>query len=142
MRSRPRTTPPRWPFWVLLAAWVCANSPQAATYAFLSWMAEARSFTHQQRLTAEVASLLGGGAAERETEMAKTETEAPNRPPTAVPAEAVLKKIQLSLELVAEVLPPALRADRRMIALSMPLKALRAPPPHEPPREIAGKESV
>jgi hypothetical protein len=50
----------RWPFWLLIAAWVCANSPQAATYAVLDWVASARHFSHQQQLAREVAHLLAG----------------------------------------------------------------------------------
>ena len=60
MRRAEHTTSRRWPFWLLIAAWVSANSPQAATYAVLAWLADARSFSHQHRLTLDVAHLLAG----------------------------------------------------------------------------------
>jgi len=108
-RFRRRLSASPWPFWLLIAAWVCANAPQAALYAGLAWLAEARSFTHQQRLTVEVAYLLGGDAT-RTAEAAKvaaTRTDAPAKAPTAVPADAVLKKIVLALGRGAEIRMPA-----------------------------------
>ena len=66
-----RNPSPRWPFWLLIAAWVCANSPQAATYAVLSWMAEAGSFSHQKQLSREVAFLLAGEKAPVEMDARK-----------------------------------------------------------------------
>lgn len=129
--SRNRTTA-RWPFWLLLAAWFCANSPQAATYAVLTWFGEARHFTHQQRLTAEVAHVLTG---EKAPGLLAVLKDAPTRPfaPT-VPTEAALKKIELAVEFTAEVLPPALREKVRVArAMSLP-DARREAPPHEPPR--------
>lgn len=125
----------RWPFWLLIAAWVCANSPQAATYAFLTWLAEARSFAHQQRLTIEVAFLLGGEKAPER--VARTENTAPAQPPPAVPPEAVLKKLPLALERATE--SPLPRND------STPLRAgaiqfldtMRPPPLLGPPRTMA-----
>lgn len=108
-RFRRRLSASPWPFWLLIAAWGCANAPQAALYAGLAWLAEARSFTHQQRLTVEVAYLLGGDAArpERAGAIAATRTAATPKAPTAVPADAVLKKIVLALERGAEIRMPA-----------------------------------
>jgi hypothetical protein len=138
-RCRRRLSASPWPFWLLIAAWVCANAPQAALYAGLAWLAEARSFSHQQRLTVEVAYLLGGDAArpERTGAIAATRTAATPKAPTAVPADAVLKRLPLYLEQTADVLPPALGAGRpREIARAAP-DTLRAPPPHGPPRAAA-----
>lgn len=122
----------RWPFWLLLAAWVCANSPQAATYALLAWLGEARHFSHQQRLTAEVASLLAG---ERAPGPGVAMTDAPAKPPAPpLPAEAVLKKLDLAVE--RTVGPQFRQAAGKICGASgwtMP-DPRRAPPPHEPPR--------
>lgn len=139
MRARFRSTAPRWPFWLLLAAWFCANSPQAATYALLGWVAEARSFSHQQRLTTEVAFLLGGEkAAARETAVAATAHSVPEKTPPLIPTEAVLKKLPLyAAEGLAEVWPPAERAQIfRAVGLAWS-GAGRAPPLPEPPRDVA-----
>ena len=124
--------PARWPFWLLLAAWFCANSPQAATYALLTWLGEARHFSHQQRLTAEVAAVLTG--AEAPIVFAAV-TAAPARPfAPLVAADTTLKKIELAVERTAEVLPPAEREKVRVArAMALP-EPRRVAPPHDPPR--------
>lgn len=131
-RSARAHSPARWPFWLLVAAWLCANSPQTLTYELVVWGGSARHFTHQQRLTAEVASLLAGGPAP-EAVVAKSESPAkPFAPP--VPAEATLKKIELAMQRAAEWLPSALRAQVRCALTQTLPDPLRAAPPHEPPR--------
>ena len=129
--SRKRS-PARWPFWLLLAAWFCANSPQAATYALLTWLGEARHFSQQQRLTAEVAAVLTGAEAPVAFAAAPDTTVRPFAPP--VPADATLKKIELAVERTVEVLPSAVREKMRVArAMALP-EPRRAAPPHEPPR--------
>lgn len=131
-RNRP---PARWPFWLLLVAWACANSPQIALYAVLTWAGEARHFTHQQRLTAEVAHVLTG---QPTPSLLAAMKEAPPRPfAPVVPAEATLKKIELALERTTDVLPPE-SGQRTYLsrAASLP-DSRREAPPHEPPRGVA-----
>lgn len=53
-----------------------------------------------------------------------------------VPAETGLKKIELSVEQVTEVLPPALRAAHEVAGDIACPEARRAPPLQEPPRLI------
>jgi hypothetical protein len=137
MKPRRPSRSPQWPFWLLIAAWVCVNSPQVAVYATLSWLAEARSFTHQQRLVADVAHLLGGGEAAPSRiaqTLARAKAHEPARPLPPVPAEAVLKKMPLAFERTAEFLPPALRAGFPRAAAQACPENFRAPPPHGPPR--------
>ena len=124
----------RWPFWLLLGAWLCANSPQAATYAFLSWAAEARSFSHQQRLTTDVAFVLAGENRPAESAVAATAPSAPFAP--AIPADAVLKKLDLAVEGTIHVLTFPLRAPEPA-PLRLELAGVgRSAPPHEPPRAL------
>ena len=124
----------RWPFWLLIVAWVCANSPQVAAYALLTWIGEARSFSHQQRLTAEVAHVLTGTKAAERISWTKN-TEATERPfAPLVPVEATLKKIQLAVEETADLLPPDARAQRRIAGSEARREAWLDAPPHEPPR--------
>ncbi len=117
---------------LLLVAWFCANSPQTALFSVLSWVDEARHFSHQQRLVADVAHLLGG-----ETPPAKYATlpaDAPADPLPPVPIGAVLKKIDLTLEVASSLAPP-MTEDGRLRAGALPwAEAMRAAPPHEPPR--------
>jgi hypothetical protein len=123
---------PRWPFWLLLVAWICANSPQIAIFTALTWLDAGRDFSHQQRLTQQVAFMLGGETAPGI--VAKAVEEAPVQPLPPLPPDAFAKKIQLSVERSAEFLPPALRAGRPESAEISCRDAERAPPPHGPPR--------
>lgn len=127
-----KSSPARWPFWLLIAAWICANTPQSALFATMSWLAESRHFTHQQRLSAQVAHLLGG---ERMPERVDVVTGEPYRqPPPALPADTALKKIVLALESDGADLKPAeLVGGRKRIAAKLP-DMRREPPPDEPPR--------
>lgn len=132
MRRPAPLSPPRWPFWLLIAAWVCANSPQAATYAVLTWLAEARTFSHQQRLTVDVAFLLGGEKAPARITHAESAPSA--ELPPAVPADAVLKKLPLALERTAETPDAPDRRERWRPGSPGWPAALRAPPLLGPPR--------
>jgi hypothetical protein len=129
--SRNRSTA-RWPFWLLIAAWVCANSPQAATYALLTWFGEARHFSHQQRLTAEVAHVFTG---EKSPAMAVVALDVSERPfAPMVPSDATLRKIELAVERMADSPPLAVRENARVAhAIRWPDRLGEAPP-HEPPR--------
>jgi hypothetical protein len=125
----------RWPIWLLLAAWICANSPQAATYAFLEWAAEARNFSHQKRLTRDVAFLLAGAKAEAEPTAVEATPVAPPMQP-AIPPEAVLKRLDLAMESSV----PSF--ESRLVTALSPGRAVqlsglgRPAPPHEPPRRF------
>lgn len=123
---------PRWPFWLLLLAWMCANSPQAAVYATLSWLAEARHFSHQHRLTLAVAELLGGSASSAPV-VAVAPADAPVKAPP-VPPEAVLKKLHLAIERRTDFLPTAPQSDAYPATVCQVPDRRRAPPPHGPPR--------
>lgn len=124
----------RWPFWLLLAAWFCANSPQAATYEVVVWLGSARHFSHQQRLTAEVVLALTGRSLESIPVVAKSAPAKPSVPP--VPVEAMLKKIELAVQDTSEWLPPDVLALVRAESAPLMPDSFRAAPPHEPPRLV------
>jgi hypothetical protein len=46
-------------FWILIVAWICANNPQAAVVATMSWIQEAHRRSSHQNLNLTVAELLG-----------------------------------------------------------------------------------
>jgi hypothetical protein len=109
MRPSPRNKqPPGWPFWLLLAAWFCANTPQAVTYDLMVWAKGSRHFSHQDRLKADVARLLAGGTAPVALRAARPAPAQPSSCP--IPAEAVLKKPDLSAPLAVDSFVPASRA--------------------------------
>lgn len=125
----------RWPFWLLLAAWVCANSPQAAIYATLSWLAEAPSFAHQRQLTWDVAHLLSGEKPpERFATLAKRPLQEPLRNSVPIPEEAVLRKLHLAGEKTGELPSPLLAAGKYANATTSMRDRWRAPPLLGPPR--------
>lgn len=134
--SRPaQSRPARWPFWLLVAAWGCANGPQAAVYATVAWLVEARSFSHQHDLTRSVAHLLKGERAAGRVALVlqrNAPAAAPETPP--VPVEAVLRGIVLGLEVVPSFAAPVTPA-RRLLAAELRLPpSWRAAPPLGPPR--------
>ncbi|MEO7597453.1 MAG: hypothetical protein ABIV50_00870 [Opitutus sp.] len=123
-----------WPFWLLLAAWFCANIPQGVSYVTAVWVGEGRTFSHQQRLETEVAKLLDG---EETSPLFASVPDGPAAPGnTAIPVEQSLKKFELALE--SE--PDALTATSSVVVLiDAPRDACglgRAAPPVEPPRVL------
>ncbi len=134
MNSRPARSPAGWPFWLLLAAWVCANTPPIAMCALLVWLGEARHFSHQQRLTAEVAELLTGQRSPGV--LAAAQQAAAPAPLPPLPAEQAQKKCDLAIERATGVRRPVVdENDFVMRVLAWP-EARREPPPHEPPRWV------
>ncbi|MBC7366330.1 MAG: hypothetical protein H7343_05875 [Undibacterium sp.] len=131
-RVSPNRSAARWPFWLLLAAWFCANSPQPATYEMVVWLGNARHFSHQQRLSAEVAFILAGAEAPTATGAAPADAGRPFTPPQ--PAEATLNKIDLPVVLSPEWAPVAVRMPApRQIPFAPPIAPWREPPA-DPPR--------
>lgn len=120
-----------WPFWVLIAAWFCANTPQVAVYEAVSWLGNARHFSHQQRLQIDVVSVLTGDKAVLHLTAADTPAK-PFLP--VVPTDAVLKKIELAVQSTSELLPPIACPLARVESKSQVPDSLRDRPPHEPPR--------
>jgi hypothetical protein len=80
----------------LIAAWFCANTPQAATLHLFLWMKGGEHFSHQARLARSVETLLGRPARTAAIAVAAKSAE-PDRPMPALPESALAKKIELSL---------------------------------------------
>jgi hypothetical protein len=128
-----RKASPSWPFWLLIAAWVCANTPPALTCDALAWMKEAAHFSHQDRLKADVALILAGK--EAAPLFAFIRSAPPVKPVLPhVPPETLARKADLNFQATDWPAPPGLR-ERRGIESSERAPATgRAKPPHEPPR--------
>lgn len=130
----------KWPFWLLLAAWICANSPQVAVYAVLTWMAEARTFSHQRDLSREVAHLLVGESAPGRAEEALARAQSAGqdagskRAGLPLPASVVVKKLDLAAEDVTAAPRPAERANFGWGREGGFGARRSTSPPHEPPR--------
>ena len=90
MNPRLHRTPSRWPFWLLLAAWLCANTPAIAVCAALAWLGEARHFAHEQRLVTDVAFVLTGHDAPGRGLLAAAKQVSVPAPLPPVPAELTL----------------------------------------------------
>ena len=142
MRSRPSRPSSRWPFWLLAVAWMCANSPQVAVYAVLTWLAEARTFAHQEELSRSVAHLLAGERAEGRVarslaRVREAQERDERRPAPAVPAAAVVKKMDLAAEETIRVEPAAATTGRFGRDVARTAVSRRAEPAHGPPRGTA-----
>jgi hypothetical protein len=121
-----------WPFWVLIAAWFCANTPQVAVYEFVSWAGQARHFSHQQKLQNDVVSALTG---DKGPELVAGANKGPSKPfLPVIPTDAVLKKIELAVQPTSEFLPPLACVLPRAEMENVVAGSLRERPPHEPPR--------
>lgn len=136
MPSRIRRNHARWPFWLLLAAWVCANTPAGAACALLGWIEQARHFSHQRKLTAHVVYLLAGEKLPAPAVTTPPVNSMPTPPLPPVSPEAMAKKVLFAPERTIAVLPPTLRADWPVGAVNLRDGTLRAPPPHGPPRMV------
>lgn len=132
-RRSPLRSSARWPFWLLLAAWFCANSPQAATYEIVVWLGNARTFSHQQRLTSEVAFILGGQPAAATMMKAHPAERSQHLPPAM---EIALKKIDLLMFTSSETASPLIDLTFFRASSSRVPWACRSEPPSEPPRSV------
>lgn len=110
--------------------------PQVALFTVLTWMAEARSFHHQQRLSQDVARLLVGEQATTPVaeKVARVQENVPPPRTPATPAAAVMKKIELSLETIAEAPRAALFVARLIPGPQRQAESRRSEPAHGPPR--------
>lgn len=131
MRLPRECSPSSWPCWLLLLAWICANSPQTATYVAITWLGEARSFSHQERLAADVARLLTVDELPA-AEIVQAERSLP--PKSAMPPMPGMTKIELATESSLHSLEPKVPVSLLESGVARPESALRAPPPHGPPR--------
>lgn len=133
MRRSSPSTIARWPFWLLLAAWFCANSPQILTYELVEWVGSARQFTHQQRLTNQVVGVLTGDTPVNLTAAPVDLAHVPFAP--AVPADATLQKINLALPESVELFALTSEPNIRSSLDYRGALGARAAPPDEPPRQ-------
>jgi len=97
LRRRP-TLFARTPFWVLIVAWACANTPQIAALHALVWVKNAQHFSHQAQLRNDVAGLLSGlpATAAATSVFATAETIPASSSELAPSADPSLKKLLLS----------------------------------------------
>ncbi len=87
----------RSPLWLLIVAWFCANSPQELTLHVFEWAGQARHFSHQASLRADVSRLLAGNP---ERPVCMIAERAPDTPDNrAAPhAELVVNKLLYTIE--------------------------------------------
>lgn len=133
MRRPDRSTAASWPFWLLIAAWFCANVPSATTLQAVMWLKGARHFSHQGELRREVAALLSGRPQKTHPLLA-TPASGPRSLPPVLPASVETKKTDLALTTGHP------RVIASMPAVARPGLVINAPAepvaevPHPPPR--------
>lgn len=122
----------QWPFWLLLLAWLFASCPVHVTGAVINWIGEAHSFSHQKRLTLQVARLLVGEKLPAGW-TAGEERPTPSPKPALPPGDSV-KKSDLATEETIESRRPRLVEIALVPAPTFLRGELRAAPLHGPPR--------
>jgi hypothetical protein len=132
LRLRNQHRPSPWPVWLLLVAWFCANCPPTLICASFIWLGEAHTFDHQQRLKSDIAHLLVGEKPHSLLSHVPTLPVAPGK--SALPPLPALKKIELAAEDTLFWIAPRLPAPAHARSALHAASALRAPPPHGPPR--------
>ena len=124
----------KWPFWLLVAAWWCANAPQAATFELILWVKGAAHFSHQAELRRDVAAILNGTP--QAARMASRGSIRRETPPPAVPLAKTVTIKRVSLCLQEE----RIGSDAQMAEATLPLshdqipERRSSPPPLRPPR--------
>jgi hypothetical protein len=81
---------------MLIAAWWCANTPQAATFELILWGKGAAHFSHQEQLRTDVAALLTGGTKLSQSHGRQGLRSAP-LPAVPLPKAVAIKKVNLCL---------------------------------------------
>lgn len=134
MRLHRRTTA-RWPFWLLIVGWFCANIPATAPMQVFTWIKGAEHFSHYSTLRESVASMLAGQPRVAAPQLAFSATDSPPHSlPPALPAEVEIRKIDFdpsaeSLRLIGS-LPAGVRPVWTVHAPAEPVIDV----PHPPPR--------
>ena len=122
------------PFWLLVAAWFCANLPQSTYGDLLQRLEGMRHFSHQEQLAADTLSLLQGRA---QPAVAKTKNDQRGKPrshPAGAVGESLLKKLEFAaspdLTLISRT---EVREDFVCFDKALP-GAFSPDVPHPPPR--------
>ena len=104
----------RCPFWLLIAAWLCANTPQAASWHVLLWVKQAQHFSHQQNLRSEVAALMSGQPSNTDNSSRYVAQPASSKTSEIpmLPADFAVKKILLSMETASPATRPLVAPQR------------------------------
>ncbi len=129
--SRHSRSPRRWPIWLLLAAWICANGPQMACFEIVVWVKGASHFSHFHRLAASAAAALEGRDVDEPQWVASA---ARQSPPIAIPVEATMKKIELGAPETRDPLGVTLRVATQATVMPSWPPAPVVDVPHPPPR--------
>jgi hypothetical protein len=122
-------------FWLLTVAWLCANLPPCAVSSGLARLAEQTRFSHQQRLTRDVAELLGTPRPAPTVARVPAPAQPRSKPATPPAPAPAFKKLEVPLGSTSRVAHPAAVAFRFPPAAAPDTGRGRAAPPHAPPRD-------
>lgn len=123
-------------FWVLIAAWISANNPQAAVVATVSWIQEAHRRSSHENLNLTVAQLLSGQTHAPAPEVESRRAERDGKVP--VVAHFTLKKLELASESTSNGLVPQRPAFWPHEAAALSADSMTYPPLLGPPRGELG----
>lgn len=88
------------PIIALAAAWLFATLPNFDSVLLVTWLASARTFSHQQKLSSDVARILTGhnGELVSQAKALALKTEKSSKPKLPVPPETGTKQTELKAE--------------------------------------------
>jgi hypothetical protein len=133
MRPRRHFLSANWPFWLLIAAWFCANVPSTAILHTFVWVNGAKHFSHHSELRQNVVSLLTGKSHTTSEYLAATSTTT-HPLPVSLPVDGTVKKIDLSLTpATLQLVATRAAVDRIDFSVRAPAAPV-ADVPYPPPR--------
>jgi len=119
-----------WPFWLLIAAWVCANVPSTVMSGSFRWVVGTGHFSHYGELRQSVAALIAG----EPPALAAPATDEHRSLPEVPPVERTPKKTLFALVSPTPIILGTVTPPTRPTAALQPVAAPSRDVPHPPPR--------
>lgn len=124
----------RLPFWLLILAWFCANTPQTAAWHAIQWLKHSGEFSHQAGLRAEVEAVLAGRPSPVASRFTAPESVASKTDPE--PVDVAVKKIPLWRQVAESFVFVAPGSENPRAPAASALPAPVEDVPHPPPRRL------
>lgn len=119
-------------FGLLLAAWICANNPQAALVSAISWLQESHRQTGHDNLRFAVAQLLASSKKAPEQSAECRDNKRPDQAPAST--GFTLRKLELAVESVVCVPGGCSESYQVQPSAALAAETRTYPPLLEPPR--------
>ena len=122
------------PFWLMVAAWLCANVPHSAYVEVIQGLEGIRHFSHQAQLTADTLNVLQGRGHQAVVKSESAPRKAPPGRPAGIPGESLLKKFEFAVLACDDIREPIEARVNYSEFESRPPDVFFGDVPHPPPR--------